>query len=777
MVTWMGCLIFPIIFLYDEMILKWFAGIALGNMPVLVLSALAAGSLSAVVYLLMRSRRIRLIYMELISIVTGLLFLVEAFVSRAFQVFMPFDSLTAGAGDVAGGFAENVLDTLVHGWYLLVLYMLPSAVIWVFRKQLIQAGKLPISFPVVAGIAAVDCFLAASRLASSVPVYQDNYQFDLAIRTFGLLPTLRLETEYNLLGAGVDQNYQFADGGEYVHDENSRKGDGMTGDHISKWTSQDTGDRSSVSENGYGTANRSTLTESGYDKESSGNQPENGYGTADHSILTESGYDAERGYGTQNSSSSEVLQAFTPQLRHELPINFQHLAAAEQENSLKNLSTWIAGQQGSSVNAYTGLFQGKNLILICAEAFSPYVISPELTPALYRLQHNGFYFTDYYQPAWGGSTSTGEYAVLMGLIPTDGVKSIRETEGHNLFLTIGNQLQEEGYYTAAFHNNSYTYYDRDKTHVNMGYETFTGMGNGMEYGVQKNWPESDREMIDYTVPQFIGKQPFCVYYMTVSGHCGYSFSGNDMSEKNQQTVQKLNASDTIKAYVAAQLELEYAMESLLYQLEQAGIADDTVICLTSDHYPYGLEKGDTWGNQENYLPELYGMEEAAIDQFARDKNVWILWSGCMEQESRDNNSENRSTANTVYTIKNAENSSVTGNSNPVSVISKTVDTPASSLDILPTLSNLFGLTYDSRLFVGRDVFSETEPLVIWPDYSWKTSQAIYNAKNGRVTYAEDADISPTERESYETRIKTLVKNKFQLSKITLNQDYWDKLVQ
>lgn len=751
MMGWTGFLIFPIVFLYDEMVFKWFEKIVQGNWLVLMLSVLAAGSLAGVIYLLFRGQLSRLIYTELVLSGMGVLFIVESFVGNAFQVFMPLDSLTAGAGDVAGGFAGNVLDTLVHGWYLLVLYMIPPALIWMLRKHLICDQRVPISFPVLAGIAAVDCFLAASRLASSVPVYQDNYQFDLAIRTFGLLQTLRLETEYNLLGKDAE-DYMFADGEMYragLDEHNSS----VANESIDNWGM----------ENG---SNDSTGNQKLISQWADSNADNIGDSTGEE-YFTEKNIDLTENRKYDAAKSSSIQQAFTSQIRHELPVSFQQLAMAEQETSLKNLSTWIAGQQGSNVNAYTGLFQGKNLILICAEAFSPYVISPELTPALYRLQHNGFYFSDYYQPAWGGSTSTGEYAVLMGLIPTDGVKSIRETEEHNLFLTIGNQLKSEGYYTAAYHNNSYTYYDRDKTHVNMGYETFTGMGNGMEQGVEKNWPESDLEMINYTVPQFISKQPFCIYYMTVSGHCGYSFSGNDMSEKNQQTVQKLNASDTIKAYVAAQLELEYAVESLLYQLEQAGIADDTVICLTSDHYPYGLEKGDTWGNQENYLPELYGLEEAGIDQFVRDKSVWILWSGSMENAVRG-----EPMRGTGYT--EASDEIAAANIKTV-VPDRTVTAPVSSLDILPTLSNLFGVSYDSRLFAGRDVFSEIEPLVIWPDYSWKTDQACYNARNGRVSYAENTGISSAERKSYEERIKTLVKNKFQLSKITLNYDYWDRL--
>ena len=46
--------------------------------------------------------------------------------------------------------------------------------------------------------------------------------------------------------------------------------------------------------------------------------------------------------------------------------------------------------------------------------------------------------------------------------------------------------------------------------------------------------------------------------------------------------------EAVKCYYASQQELEYAMQSLVQQLEDAGIADDTVIVIATDHYPYGL---------------------------------------------------------------------------------------------------------------------------------------------------------------------------------------------
>lgn len=417
--------------------------------------------------------------------------------------------------------------------------------------------------------------------------------------------------------------------------------------------------------------------------------------------------------------------------RHETDIDFDSLIADTSSKTLKNVYGYLSSLTPASENIYTGLFKGKNLIVIAAEGFSAEVIDEQRTPTLYRMAHQGIYFSDYYQPAWGGSTSTGEFSILTGIIPTSKVNSIQEIVGHDMAYTIFNQLKDEGYYTAGFHDGEYTYYDRHITHKWLGMDNWMGRGNGMEKGCSAAWPESDVEMIDYTVPMFIDKQPFCVYYMTISGHCNYSTSGNNMSEKHWNEVKDLDASSTVRAYLSCQMELELALTSLIDQLEAAGIADDTVIVLSTDHYPYGLEKSVAWESSADYLAELYGYP--ADSNPARDHSALLLWSGCLEDIE------------------------------PI-----TVDTPVYSLDIVPTLSNLFGTGYDSRLMVGRDVFSSETPLVIWTDYSWMTDKGYYSSSSNTFTPRDGVTVSDT----YVETMKTRVSNKFAYSRAVLANDFF-----
>ena len=97
---------------------------------------------------------------------------------------------------------------------------------------------------------------------------------------------------------------------------------------------------------------------------------------------------------------------------------------------------------------------------------------------------------------------------------------------------MGNQLRAQGYPTTAYHNHTYNYYDRDISHPNMGYDYY-GVGSGLE--VKASWPESDLEMMEKTIPQALsGERPFHLYYMTVSGHLNYNFTGNAMAYKHRE---------------------------------------------------------------------------------------------------------------------------------------------------------------------------------------------------------------------------------------------------
>ncbi len=425
-----------------------------------------------------------------------------------------------------------------------------------------------------------------------------------------------------------------------------------------------------------------------------------------------------------------------------LNIDFDKLEDEKRPDFIE-MNNYLKSLKPTNKNKYTGIFEGKNLILICAEAFSYKVIDEQLTPTLYRLYNNGFRFENFYQPAWGGSTSSGEFSFLTGIMPYGGAKAMRDIEGHDLCFTMGNELMRKGYQSIAFHSGNHTFYDRDKTHTYLGFEKFIATGNGMEEIAGIKYP-GDTLLIEKTLDYYYEKRPFCYYYMTMSGHAWYN---NDNSGKVKKNIDRYlerygnTYSRDIKNYICYQLELEDALTKMLEFLEKNEILDDTVICMTSDHYPYGLT-GDQYESNKveykNYLEEYY--EKVNMDSYDRDKNSLIIWSGCLENKYKN--------------------------------MDRTVTDVVSSIDILPTLLNLFNLKFDSRLLVGRDVFSNATPFVAYLNGIFITDFGKYDLAT-RKMISKDGHKYDNE---YTNSLKNLVRQKILFSKFIIKNDYYAYLI-
>ena len=106
----------------------------------------------------------------------------------------------------------------------------------------------------------------------------------------------------------------------------------------------------------------------------------------------------------------------------------------------------------------------------------------------------------------------------------------------------------------------------------------------------------------------------------------------------------------------------------------------------------------------------------------------------------------------------------------------TVEKYCYSVDILPTILNLFGFEYDSRLLMGSDIFSEAEGLVVFNNKSYITDKGKYSAKSGTITpFSEDTFASEEEMKEYKKQMSAVVSNKFKMSAQILDQDYYGYL--
>ena len=415
---------------------------------------------------------------------------------------------------------------------------------------------------------------------------------------------------------------------------------------------------------------------------------------------------------TYSSNSYNVIES----------IDFTALADSTDSDILKATDEYLSNATPTRKNNYTGLLKDYNLITICAESFCPWFISEELTPTLYKLSHTGILFENYYG-TFQSVTTNGEYTMCMGLYPdmsrtkTDSSFNVAGT--NYLPFCLGNALKGMGYQAWGYHDYIGDFYNRNITHANMGY-TFKAADSGLAMKI--DWPSSDLEMMEASIDDYINSgEPFHAYYMTFSGHYQYNWD-NAMSAKNRDAVKDLPYSEPVKAYIACNLELEYALEYLMQRLEQAGVADKTCIVLTNDHYPYGLT--------EDEYNELAG--QTLDTTFEKYRNSFICY--------------------------------VPGLSENI-----VVDEYCSTADILPTLLNLFGVDYDSRLLAGTDVLSSGLHVAVLSDKSFLTKTFRYDAGTETVIPAdENTTVSDELAEAY----RLYVDSRFQLSGNILNSDFY-----
>lgn len=407
-----------------------------------------------------------------------------------------------------------------------------------------------------------------------------------------------------------------------------------------------------------------------------------------------------------------------------LDIDFNNIIDTTSDTTIKNMSEYFVNSTGTLQSEHTGIFKGKNLILFMAESFNGVSVSEELTPTLYRLINSGFVFENFYTPTVY-STIGGEFQELTGLYAAGLDTLSKFRSGKNSFpMGIANLFTNEGYSVFAYHDSYSTFQDRNKYLASLGFNVFEGCESSANAMKCSPWPGSDIDMIDSTYEKYINEENFMVFYASVSGHGSYT-NASRYYKKYQELVDAYypNAPVESKAYVAGQMELDRALERLIQILEENGKLEDTVIALVGDHAPYYLyEKSMDYIN--------------SISTYERDKKIelyhsnFILYNSGME---------------------------------PVKV-SKV----GSQIDVIPTLYNIFGLNYDSRLFIGSDILSTEPGLAIMSDNSWVTDEGYYVASTGVFTQTSDNILD----ESYVSNINSKVKNKILMSKNILLKDYY-----
>ena len=335
--------------------------------------------------------------------------------------------------------------------------------------------------------------------------------------------------------------------------------------------------------------------------------------------------------------------------------------------------TDFAAQRGLESNAMSGVLAGKNLILIQLEAIDTWMV--DYMPNLKAVKEQSVVFSNHYTPAYiTAGTFNTEFIVNTGLLPaTTGTSTSVYTR--NAFPnSLPHLFREEGYTAESFHGSEGNVYNREQIHLNLGYEDYH---SGSEMGMADYTMDSD---LMAAFDDMTDDAPFFTFIITYSGHGPYSEENPIYLAHADEARAEATRTDGNYVYAVAHAkETDAFIGELMAALEENGLLEDTVLAFYADHYNYYM------------LDDALNMDIKGVDSLDLLQHTdFFIYSRSLEAQ--------------------------------------TVEKYTSSIDVMPTLANLFGLEADYELLAGDDAFSEDGGYVFFNDNTFVGTQEDVSAE-------------------------------------------------
>ena len=413
----------------------------------------------------------------------------------------------------------------------------------------------------------------------------------------------------------------------------------------------------------------------------------------------------------------------------------------EDLKELKERSKLIQGK-------YTGLGQGKNLIVIQVEALQNFVLNhfydgQEITPNLNRLlkEKGTLYFNNYYQLLGRGNTSDAEFVSNNSLHPSMDEPTYIQYE-ENTFYGLPWILREQGYTAWVFHGYEKEFWNRDRAYVNQGFQRFVS---------EENYKFTEDQTIGFGIIDEIfyhqtldyireldsvDDNPFYAFIISLTSHTPFempkTFQYLDLRKEHEGTI--------LGNYLQAIHYADKALGDFIEGLKREGYYDNSVIAIYGDHFAISSLDADKKEIMTNYLGYEYDLDEML-------KVPLIIHIPDLETN-------------------------------------ETIDRIGSQIDFLPTILNIMGYENEKGIMFGRDLINYRGKNFVAPQtYAIKGSvitdeiflemsrdgvyenSRVYNIKTRKLLKPEDY------RHLHERAIEEINKSDFILKK-----DYLKKLI-
>ncbi len=391
-------------------------------------------------------------------------------------------------------------------------------------------------------------------------------------------------------------------------------------------------------------------------------------------------------------------------------IRTNHYRAQADESDLQSIYDFTRENYAAPNEDFYALAEGRNVITLVLESAQQFVLDydmvdsegnlHEVTPFLNSIYHDDatLSFNNFFHQTGQGKTSDSGVLTENSLFGLPEGSAFQMLGGNNIFHTAPKVLGEEkGYSSAAFHGNIGSFWNRNNTYENFGFDYFfdanyfdMSEGRTLDYGLKdKLFFKEATEYIEQL------PQPFYSKFITLTNHFPYP-----LEEENTTIPKATTEDDTVNSYFQTMRYTDEAIEEFFTWLKDSGLYENSIIVLFGDHYGISNMRNPHLAPLLGEDPEEWGAYENT--QLQRVPLMFHI-PGYTEGEVRE--------------------------------------TYGGQVDYLPTLLHLLGVDAEPYLFMGQDLLSEENdqlvPLrngnVVTPDYQMIGSSIYQSATGEDVT--------------------------------------------
>ncbi|TLS36325.1 LTA synthase family protein [Pseudalkalibacillus caeni] len=358
-----------------------------------------------------------------------------------------------------------------------------------------------------------------------------------------------------------------------------------------------------------------------------------------------------------------------------------------------------------------GIAKDKNVVLISMESLQNFVINEkvngqEITPFLNDLVKDSYYFPNFYHQTAQGKTSDSEFILENSMY---GLPS-----GAVFFTHAGNQfpnaspkmMGENGYYSAVFHPNNKSFWNRDVMYDSLGYNKFYDIDSfSVTPENSIGWGLKDEYFFDQSVKYLKTlPEPYYAKYITLTNHFPFSLKQED------EIIPEWNSEDgTVNRYFTTVRYMDESIKKFFERLKEEGMYEDSIFILYGDHY--GISE-----NHNEAMSKFLGKEITPYESAQLQKVPLFIH--------------------------------IPGQKG------KVMDQVAGQIDLKPTIMHLLGIDTKNTIKFGNDLFAKNQDnFVIFRDGGFVTKDYVYTKStcyNADGTEAEDKSVC----EPYADRAKT-----------------------